>query len=82
MIFDNREDLEEGVSLIQTFHQIRPRNAWRKIWQEHEDRMYVFPAFLGTQEDESNRDIKGEGHVVFTTQFKYLGLLVTSEKND
>eukprot|EP00978_Attheya_sp_CCMP212_P019386 scaffold54306_cov38-Attheya_sp.AAC.6 len=41
-----------------------------------------FPAFPGNEEDESNINIKGEGHVSFTTRFKYLGSLITSEQND
>eukprot|EP00978_Attheya_sp_CCMP212_P022946 scaffold69384_cov30-Attheya_sp.AAC.1 len=41
-----------------------------------------FPAFPGNEEDESNINIEGEGHVSFTTRFKYLGSFITSEQND
>eukprot|EP00978_Attheya_sp_CCMP212_P001663 scaffold3438_cov64-Attheya_sp.AAC.4 len=84
MMFDNRKDLEEGVTLLYKHFLARfglEMHVGRGSKNSKTECMF-FPAFPGNEEDESNINIKGEGHVSFTTRFKYLGLLITSEQNN
>jgi hypothetical protein len=83
MMFDNRKDLEEGVTLLyKHFARFGLKMHVGRDGKDSKTECMFFLAFPGNEEDKSNINIEGEGHVLFTTRFKYLGSLITSEQND
>jgi hypothetical protein len=86
MLFNNREDLEAGMTLLFThFERFRfEMHVGRNAKVSITECMY-FPVFNKKYQDENTEDIEvGDGYVSFTKIFKYLGLLITTnaELND